>query len=87
MTSSQPDARPLVTVYVETLTGSDYVFPDVSPDIVERLPEAGRTPSYPTLQLVNISFSLLSVPWLVVRRVRIEEKVVWECPALAAAKQ
>lgn len=73
------DGSLLETVTVVTEQGSVYHFPDMSrKSLVEVLPPSGRIPESVThLMLFNYSSAMLSVPFRIVREVRIGEEVLW----------
>lgn len=77
------DTRNLVVVEVETKQGSKYVYPDVSRESIELgLPESGRVPEDMTfLMFYNYSGSTLSIPFHIVKEVRVGEDVLWKSPA------
>ncbi len=70
-------------ITVVTKMGAEYKFPDMSEGEVRKaLPESGRVPSnQPAIMMVNVSGSVMSVLFQIVKEVRIGEEVVWACPA------
>jgi hypothetical protein len=73
----------LETVRVVTHLGAEYTFPDISASGVKAvMPESGRIPAdSPSLMMLNVSGSVLVVPFRVVKEVRCGEEVLWVCPA------
>jgi hypothetical protein len=69
----------LGTVEIRTHTGAVYAFPDMSLKALKAvLPESGRTPgSQPTLMIMNISASLLSVPFCIIDQVSCGSTCLW----------
>lgn len=77
------DPSLLETVTVVTKQGSEYCYPDMCRKSLEAaLPPSGRIPESVThLMLFNYSAAMLSVPFRIVREVRVGEEVLWKCPA------
>ncbi len=77
------DQSDLIEVEVETKQGSRYVYPDVSLDSIKQgLPESGRIPKDVTfLMFYNYSGATLSIPFHIVKEVRVGEDVLWTSPA------
>jgi hypothetical protein len=76
-------AGKLESVVVTTKTGAIYRFPDMPRDELERvLPESGRiNSSMPALMMVNASVSVLTIPFRIIKTIRVGEEVLWACPA------
>lgn len=78
-----PASNVLVTVVVETKAGDTYSFPHMDKHALSSvLPPKGEDPplSQSTLSMVNASFSVLSVPFRTIQRVRIEDgEELWCC--------
>lgn len=77
------DSSLLETVTVVTLQGAEYSYPDMDrKSVALALPPSGRIPESVThLMLFNYSAAMLSVPFRIVREVRVGEEVLWKCPA------
>jgi hypothetical protein len=76
-------AKDLVEVEVETTQGSKYVFPDMSLENMKKvLPSSGRIPESVTfLMFYNYSGSVLSIPFRIVKEVRVGGTILWKSPA------
>lgn len=79
-------------VHIETKMGARYAFPDmVIEELKKVLPQSGRVlESMPMLSMVNISMSVLSVPFFIIKQIsvvttnsqgEVNEEVLWDCPA------
>lgn len=71
------------TVYVVTHEGAEYVFPDMVIDELRKvLPETGRfKETMPSLMMVNVSTAVLTLPFRVIKEIRVGDDVLWVCPA------
>lgn len=69
---------------IQTKKGDLYYFPAMSWEAVKQvLPNNKEEPaiSQPMLALVNASYSVLSIPFRIVKTISFDGKQVWECPA------
>lgn len=74
----------LVTVEVTTKYGDHYVFPAMGKKALQTVVPKGsnRTPAgTPTLALINASFSVLSIPFNIIRSIKVDEEAWWDFPA------
>lgn len=75
----------LVSVEVETKNGNVYRFPAMDGDALKSvLPKGKRiepSASQPTLAMVNASFAVLSIPFRIIKAVRVNGDEWWVCPA------
>lgn len=80
------DKPQLVTVVVTTKLGAEHSFPDMDADAIDSaIPESGRSPSgQPSLHLMNVSCSILSILFAVIARVHVDGELRWEAPNLSA---
>lgn len=71
--SSAESTVNLGLVTITTTQGSAYTFADMDLDELRRvLPESGRVPQdQPTLTLMNVSIAVLSLPFRIVKSVRV----------------
>ena len=71
------------TVCVVTREGAEYTFPDmVVGELKLVLPETGRfKDTMPSLMMVNVSMSVLTIPFRVIKEIRVGDEVLWACPA------
>jgi hypothetical protein len=71
------------TVYVVTREEAEYVFPDMVIDELRKvLPETGRfQETMPSLMMVNVSTAVLSLPFRIIKEVRVGDEVLWASPA------
>jgi hypothetical protein len=72
----------LITVEIETTLGAKYVFPDMERAALERmLPKMGEPKLvHEQLTIVNASIALLSLPFRIVKVVRVEGEEWWKRP-------
>ncbi len=78
-----PGTTELVTVEIETKGGDVHVLPGMDLEVLQRvLPEPGVAPSSSlgSLALVNASFVVLAIPFLIVKQVRVKGNVLWASP-------
>ena len=75
------------TVYITTLEGADYVFPDVNlSELLKVLPSTGRIPANaPTLTLVNVSAAVVSIPFRIIRSISAEPNCAQSIEAMEEA--
>jgi len=75
----------LISVEVETKNGDIYHFPAMDGDAIKNvLPKGKReesSMSQPTLALVNASFSVLSIPFRIIKVIKVDGKEWWCSPA------
>lgn len=87
MDQQSNDKLELVTVDVETLLGVHYVFPDMELKELSRMLPKGnrRVEGWPTMALVNLSNSALTIPFRIIKKICIRrldsEEPWWESPA------
>lgn len=73
----------LVTVRVVTSLGDVYVFPAMGRRALEVVVRKGddRIPAgTPTLALVNASFSVLSIPFNIIKTIEVDGEQWWDSP-------
>lgn len=78
----------MVVVRLETILGSHYRFPDVEKEVLQKFTilAKGAEPviTHGQLQLVNVSYAMLSVPIRIVKSIYIDDELWWESPSCAA---
>lgn len=81
-TSPQEDSGVLSEVEIETHQGSKYVFPDMKwESLAFALPPSGRVPeSMSVLTLCNYSGACLTLPFRIVKEVRVGKAILWSSP-------
>jgi len=66
----------LGNVEIETLVGDLYRFPAMDKQALRTVVKEGSdVPTYPTLTLANISFSVLSVPFPIIKQIIVDGEV------------
>ena len=73
----------LVTVKVVTSLGDTYLFPAMGRKALEMVVRKGddRIPEgTPTLALINASFSVLSVPFNIIKTIEVDGELWWDSP-------
>ena len=75
------------TVYIKTLEGADYTFPDVDlSELLRVLPSTGRIPANaPTLTLVNASSAVMSIPFRIIQSISAQPNCAQSVEALEEA--
>lgn len=74
----------LVTVEAVTKIGDRYVFPAMGLSALQAVVPKGanRIPNgTPTLALVNASFSVMSIPFAIIRTIKVDGEIWWDFPA------
>lgn len=74
----------LVTVSIGTKEGASHVFPDMDEKVVSQLLSERGISDYGRLgqlTLVNVSQSVILVPFRIIQTISIDDKEVWRCPA------
>ncbi len=75
----------LVSVEVETKNGDCYRFPGMDGEALKSVLPKGKheepSVSQPTLSMVNASFSVLSVPYRIIKTIKVNGDEWWVCPA------
>lgn len=80
---SSPDDK-FVTVEAVTKLGDRYIFPAMGMSALQSVVPKGsnRVPSgTPTLALVNASYAVISIPFAIIKTIKIDEEIWWESPA------
>lgn len=73
----------LVTIEVETRMGDKYSFPAMDKEALGKILPKGsnRIPeSTPALAMVNTSYAVLSIPFSIIKAIRVEGESWWDCP-------
>lgn len=70
-------------VHVLTKESAEYTFPDMDgAELRKVLPESRRVlADMPSLSMVNVSGSVLIIPFRIIKHIYIGEDLVWVCPA------
>ena len=79
---SHPNSSSLGLVEIETKEGDIYMFPAMDKKVLEEiLPKEELSASAPTLAMVNASFSVLSIPFRIIKTVKVDGAAWWVCLA------
>jgi hypothetical protein len=81
---TSPRKTDLCTVTIQTKFGDQYTFPAMDKNALGKVIPKGSSsvpPGTPTLTMVNASYSVLSVPFLIVAAVRVNGEPWWACLA------
>jgi hypothetical protein len=80
---TDPTSSSLISVEVVTKNGDHYCFPAMDSEAVKGiLPRSKHeepSVSQPTLSLVNASYSVLSIPFRIIKTIMVDGNVWWEC--------